>query len=131
MRTPSDNQDFEPEWQGACHCGAVSFRFTASVSSYVACNCTYCRRKAAAHLRVSPDRFAIVEGRAALQCYRFGTRQAAHFFCSTCGVHTHCHPRSEPRQVNVNLRCVDALQEALEGLPARNHDGLNWGVPPS
>jgi hypothetical protein len=111
---------------GSCHCGRVEFEFHAIVQEAVSCNCTYCRRKAALHLRVPGARFAILSGVESLISYRFGTERADHRFCRYCGVHTHCHPRSAPDQVNINLRCVDDLAGVVETLRIRHFDGLSW-----
>lgn len=111
---------------GACHCGRVKFAFQAVVREGVSCNCTYCRRKAALHMRVPVDRFTLIQGDDVLSRYRFGTGRATHFFCGYCGVHTHCHPRSSPEQINVNLHCVDELAPVLQTLAIRHFDGLHW-----
>jgi len=116
---------------GNCHCDRVQFEFHAIVREAVSCNCTYCRRKAALHLRVPTERFAILRGAEVLSSYRFGTQRAEHCFCSYCGVHTHCHPRSAPEQVNVNLRCVDDLSTVLYTLRIWPFDGLHWGLDAS
>ena len=113
------------QWQqGRCHCGQVRFEFLSSVDSAVECNCSYCVRKAALHHRVTADRFRITEGETSLAQYRFGSLRAAHFFCTTCGIHTHCHPRSAPEQVNVNLNC--AAETLARPAKVRQFDGRSW-----
>ncbi|WP_237022523.1 GFA family protein [Herbaspirillum frisingense] len=112
----------------SCHCGAVRFRFLSHIEEVVQCNCSYCLRKAALHHRVDAQRFTLVEGAAMLTRYRFGTLRATHFFCRLCGTPTHCHPRSAPAQINVNVRCVDDACLWLAVLPVRHHDGRAWSL---
>jgi len=110
--------------QGRCHCGAVRFEFLLASSRGVICNCSYCARKAALHHRVPAADFRLFADGERLSLYQFGTMRARHLFCSTCGIHTHCHPRSAPAQINVNLHCVDALRDAP--LDVSLHDGRSW-----
>ena len=107
--------------QGRCHCGAVRFEFMPAPLKGVICNCSYCVRKAALHHRVPAGHFRLLTGRERLSIYQFGTMRARHLFCSGCGIHTHCHPRSAPEQINVNLHCVDALHGAP--VEVSLHDG--------
>ncbi|WP_209502141.1 GFA family protein [Variovorax sp. 1763] len=114
--------------QGHCHCGAVRFEFLLASHQGVSCNCSYCVRKAALHHRVPAGNFRLLAGAQQLSSYRFGTMRARHLFCSMCGIHTHCHPRSAPEEVNVNLHCVDALLDAHIELSL--HDGRGWAALP-
>jgi hypothetical protein len=114
----------KPMHDGSCHCGAVEFRFYGDISTAVKCNCSYCTRKAALHFRVPGACFELIQGRAALTSYRFGTQRATHFFCQVCGVHTHCHPRSAPDQVNVNLHCSESVQH--QKIETTYFDGRVW-----
>ena len=113
------------QWhRGQCHCGRVRFEFFSNVDAAVACNCSYCVRKAALHHRVTEADFRLIRGDDALAAYQFGTFRARHYFCSTCGIHTHCRPRSAPEQVNVNLNC--ALDHTTRPTAVRQFDGLSW-----
>ena len=111
---------------GRCHCGAIRFEFSSDHRGAVRCNCSYCVRKAALHHRVMADAFVLSAGTDALAEYRFGTGLARHHFCRVCGIHTHCHPRSAPEQVNVNLHCVDAPDALLSALELSDFDGRHW-----
>jgi hypothetical protein len=102
----------------------VRFEFHLASLKGVSCNCSYCVRKAALHHRVSAENFRLLAGGAQLSSYQFGTTRARHLFCRTCGIHTHCHPRSAPEQINVNLHCVDAVQHAP--IEVSFHDGRSW-----
>lgn len=115
------------QWHsGRCHCGVIRFEFSSDIVKGVQCNCSYCTRKAALHHRVAAERFVLQSGRDALSTYRFGTRRAAHFFCRHCGIHTHCHPRSAPEQVNVNLHCVDEVAAMAPAIEISTYDGRSW-----
>ncbi|MET3515133.1 hypothetical protein ABIC63_002916 [Pseudacidovorax sp. 1753] len=116
----------EQRHHGQCHCGAVRFSFLARLDRAVRCNCSYCVRKSALHHRVTADRFELSDDRNALRMYHFGTHQARHFFCGVCGIHTHCHPRSAPEQVNVNLHCVPDIEALLPALSVATFDGRSW-----
>ncbi len=116
--------------QASCHCGQVRYRFRSQIREMVECNCSYCVRKAALHHRIDAEQFELLQGAALLSQYRFATMQATHFFCSACGTHTHCFPRSSPGQVNVNLRCVENAVVLLATLPVRQFDGRAWQIDP-
>ena len=45
-------------------------------------------------------------------------------FCSRCGVHPFYVPRSHPDQIDVNVRCLPAVD--ADALPRRPFDGQNW-----
>ena len=122
---PDERDASAAQWHSAqCHCGRVRFEFFSNIDAAVECNCSYCSRKAALHHRVPEDAFRLIEGEGALAEYRFGSLRARHYFCSTCGIHTHCRPRSAPEQVNVNLNC--AVDRTLQPAHVRQYDGLSW-----
>ena len=110
---------------GGCHCGAVRFRGTTRSLIALACNCTICEMVGFLHVIVGEDDFELLQGEAALTTYRFNTGEAAHFFCSRCGVKPFYRPRSHPEGFSINLRCVDdpTVRERFE---LRPFDGLDW-----
>ena len=116
--------------QASCHCGAVRLRFLSRIEEVVQCNCSYCTRKGALHHRIEARCFELLAGAQMLSQYRFGTLRATHFFCRRCGTHTHCHPRSAPAQVNVNVRCVEDVHTWLASVRIRDHDGRAWPLQP-
>lgn len=118
-------------YEASCHCGAVRFRFLSHIAEVVQCNCSYCVRKGALHHRIDAARFELLAGAGILSQYRFGTLRATHFFCRLCGTHTHCHPRSAPAQINVNVRCVEDVHTWLETVRVRDHDGRGWTLDTS
>ena len=114
----------QPWVEGGCHCGAVRFRAQISEASPLECNCSICVMKAYIHLIVPEASFELLMGSAELTTYRFGTRTAAHTFCSRCGVAPFYRPRSHPRSVDVNARCVDGLD--LSALNIALFHGEQW-----
>lgn len=113
-------------YSGGCHCGAVAFEIDADLSSETVldCNCSMCRRKGILHLIIPPSRFRLLRGKDALSTYRFGTGQAVHQFCATCGIHPFYTPRSHPDSIDVNVRCLDEVD--LTTLDVTPFDGKNW-----
>lgn len=59
--------------------------------------------------------FKIDAQEGALNYYQFGRKQAKHYFCKTCGIHTFTETTRRPGQFIVNLGCVDGVDTfALE-----------------
>ena len=109
--------------QGACHCGAVKFSFTApAVVTVTDCNCSLCAMTAYQHVFVEDADLTFEQGRDHLTSYRFGTLTADHLFCRTCGIKPLYRPRSHPGAWSVNARCVPSL-EVGERIA---FDGQNW-----
>ena len=109
-----------------CHCGAVELRVTPSAPLNAArhCDCSFCRRRAAATLSVPLDALKIVKGEDNLSLYQWGTGTARHYFCKTCGIYTHHRRRSNPDEYGVNLGALDGVNPA-EYEPLGWHDGVN------
>ena len=124
MSNSPSNQDLIRH-SGSCHCGAVKFEFQAvSELPVLICNCSICRRTKFEHVIVPKENFTLIEGKASLTTYRFGTQTAVHTFCSTCGVKPFYSPRSHPDSYSVNLNCVD--QQTVSGTIVEYFDGQNW-----
>jgi hypothetical protein len=111
-------------YRGTCHCGTVQLEVEGELAGLEECNCSICRRTGYVHWHVPPERFRIVSGEDALATYRFGTRVAAHHFCRTCGVSPFRRSRSNPDDVDVNVRCLEGVD--LEGLEIQPFDGDHW-----
>ena len=111
-------------YTGGCHCGAVRFRVTTDLAGILDCNCSICAKKGFLHLIVEPEQFELLTDRAALSTYTFGTGAAKHMFCATCGMHPFYVPRSHPDKIDVNVRCIEALD--LGNLQITPYDGQNW-----
>jgi len=104
-----------------CHCGAVELRVTPSepLSEAKRCDCSFCRRRAAATVAVPLDALQIVKGAEALTLYTWNTGTAKHYFCKHCGIYTHHQRRSNPNEYGVNVG-------ALEGVNPRDLGELGW-----
>jgi hypothetical protein len=92
------------------------------------CNCTICAKKGFLHLIVKADAFELVSGADAITTYTFNTGVAKHTFCTTCGIHPFYTPRSHPDGVDVNVRCLDAVEGrgALSFFTVKPFDGAEW-----
>jgi hypothetical protein len=113
---------------GGCHCGRVRFRVRADELVALDCNCSVCTKKGFLHLIVRNDAFELLTGADALATYTFNTGVAKHTFCSICGMHPFYTPRSHPEGVDVNVRCLDAVdgKPALSLFAVKPFDGADW-----
>jgi hypothetical protein len=111
--------------EGGCHCGAVRFRVVVRAFEAIDCNCSMCTKKGFLHLIVPPEDFELVSGKDALSTYTFGTHNAKHHFCKTCGIHAFYEPRSHPGQFDVNVRCLDDPKD-IARFTIEPFDGRNW-----
>jgi hypothetical protein len=94
--------------KGGCHCGRVRFRVSAPANVTVLdCNCSICKMLAYLHLIVPRSQFELEQGEDDLTTYTFNTGVAQHYFCSVCGIKSFYVPRSHPKDISVNLRCLD------------------------
>lgn len=73
----------------------------------------------------------ILNGREFLTEYRFNTRQAAHYFCSKCGIYTFHQRRSNPEQFGVNVACLEGISpfdfESVNVMDGINHPNDGGG----
>jgi hypothetical protein len=110
---------------GGCHCGAVRFEVDLPPSFEAEdCNCSICAMSGNIHVIVPSSRFRLLRGADEMTEYRFGTGQARHFFCRTCGVKSFYIPRSNPDGYAVTWRCLDDWM-ALD-VTVCPFDGQNW-----
>ncbi|EOW6728547.1 GFA family protein [Cronobacter malonaticus] len=96
---------------GQCHCGTVKFtvELTDGLNTARRCNCSYCRMRGAITVSAPLNGITVLEGKEKLTEYRFNTRQAAHYFCSVCGIYTFHQRRSNPDQYGVNVACLEGF----------------------
>src|SRR5437762_4159278 len=111
-------------YQGACHCGRVTFEVRAELDYVVDCNCSACRRKGALWHPAADADLRILAGEGDLTLYQFNTKTAKHYFCKHCGVHPFIRPRLDPGRWAVNVRCIDKVD--LSSIPVRQFDGEHW-----
>ena len=111
---------------GGCHCGAVRFEAVVRKArpQVLDCNCSICGKTGHLHLFIPHADFELVTGREALVSYRFGSGQAEHLFCGTCGIKSFYQPRSHPDCWSVNIRALDD-PEALD-VDIVPFDGRDW-----
>ena len=110
--------------EGGCHCRRVRFRVTADLTRVTDCNCSICTKKGFLHLIVPPERFELLSGKDELTTYQFNTGTAKHTFCKHCGIHPFYVPRSDPDNIDVNVRCLDDIDLAV--ISPKSFDGKNW-----
>jgi len=111
-------------YQGSCHCGAVTFEVTAPGHLEVEdCNCSICSKSGFLHLIVPKSKFRLLSGRDKLETYTFNTGLARHTFCRICGIKPFYVPRSNLDGIDVNVRCLDTLPESVSVV---KFDGKNW-----
>ena len=111
--------------KGGCHCGRV--RFEVQHSRDIAadeCNCSICRMGGFLHLLLEKDAFKLVSGEQDLDCYKFNSGIAKHYFCRHCGIKSFYIPRSHPHGVSVNANCLQP--EDVRSLKVTPFDGQNW-----
>ena len=111
---------------GSCHCGAVQFEIMTKLDRAIECNCSYCSKKAMLYHRVEPENFTLLSGEDYLTLYQFDTKEASHYFCRNCGIHTFTRPRANPRLYSVNLRCLTGVDLQHPVFQIDKFDGKNW-----
>jgi hypothetical protein len=96
---------------GACHCGAVTFRvrLPEGLASARRCTCSLCRMRGAVAVTGELASFGLLSGADALATYRFNTGVAEHHFCSVCGIYTHHKRRSNPNELGINAACLEGV----------------------
>ncbi len=106
-----ESNDDRPTYQAACHCGAVRFsvRLTDGLRTARRCNCSLCRMRGAVAVSANLNDLTVTQGKEALTLYQFNTREAKHYFCSTCGIYTFHQRRSAPDQYGVNVACIEGI----------------------
>ena len=123
--TESDSALAFTTHEGGCHCGNVQWQIQAPAHLQThTCNCSICDINHYQHLIVPKQRFHLLKGSEDLSDYRFGSGQAQHYFCKTCGVKSFYVPRSNPDGVSVHARCLNlATVLSITDTP---FDGQNW-----
>jgi len=111
-------------YQGACHCGRVTFELEAPERLEVDdCNCSICSKSGFLHLIIPKSQFTLLRGEESLETYCFNTGVAKHYFCGTCGNKPFYIPRSNPDGIDVNVRCLDPIPKNMS---ITLFDGQNW-----
>lgn len=107
-----------------CHCGAVAFNvaLTDGFNRVMRCNCSFCRMRGA--VMVEARGADVIRGRDKLTEYRFNSGEAAHYFCSLCGIYTFHQRRSNPQEYAVNVACIEGVSP-FDFSPVKVNDGIN------
>ena len=119
--------------KGSCHCGAVRFEVVLAdgLRSARRCTCSICRMRGAVAVSAALDGVRILAGANKLATYGFNTHTAKHHFCSVCGIYTHHQRRSDPRQLGVNLACLEgSIPTALATDRIRPETDLDYAPAP-
>src|SRR5690606_12624336 len=103
--------DDMPAVRGACHCGTVRFEVVLSdgLRSARRCSCSFCRMRGAVAVTAGTGDLTVLSGAESLTEYRFNTGVARHWFCARCGIYTHHQRRSNPRELGVNVACLEGV----------------------
>lgn len=107
-----------------CHCGAVAFNVDLidGFNTVLRCNCSFCRMRGA--VMAFAANIDITRGKDKLSEYRFNSGEAAHYFCSVCGIYTFHQRRSNPEEYGVNVACI-AEVSPFDFSPVKVIDGIN------
>lgn len=111
---------------GGCHCGKIRFSVSTEIKKVVSCNCSICIKKGVLHHRVSPAQFKFLQGEGYLSLYQFDSKEAKHYFCKVCGIHSFSHPRAAPNMISINIRCLEDYDLEKEEYELIQFDGRNW-----
>jgi hypothetical protein len=113
----------EQHYQGACHCGAVTFEADMDLGTVINCNCSICEKQGLLLAFAAPDKFKLTAGEDNLGDYRFNKKKIRHQFCKTCGVETFGR-RATPapdEKIAINVRCLKGVE--LKDLNLKPYDG--------
>ena len=114
-----------PKHEGGCHCGRVRFEVDAPADLVVSyCNCSICRMSGYLHLIVREEAFRLRTDWSEISTYSFNTGVAKHYFCKTCGIKSFYVPRSNPKGISVNARCLGS--DTVSSVTIEDFDGENW-----
>ncbi len=119
-------------YRGSCHCKAVRFEIDANIDHVRVCDCSICSRRGALIFRVPADAFRLLTPLDELSVYRWGSRTAADYFCSVCGILPFRKPSEstpEERAAGVqpfdgwavNTRCLEGFDAS--SVPVRHIHG--------
>jgi hypothetical protein len=112
------------KYEGGCQCGAIRFEVEGEIEDVSICNCSICSKTAYLHWNVAPERFKLLTSEAAIRNYQFGSMTSKNYFCEICGISPFRHSRSDPKKVDINLRCLEGVD--IESIPTESFDGKNW-----
>lgn len=111
--------------EGACHCGAVRWRFASEPDAATACNCRACRRYGALWIYGHENEDVFVSG--PTTAYTHGEKSLGFHFCPSCGCMAYWRA-VEPgpdgrRRLAVNVRLAEP--DSVATIPVQRFDGLH------
>jgi hypothetical protein len=116
-------------YQGACHCGALSYRYGTALSTTSwpvrTCQCSFCRLHAALTTSDGAGTLSFSSADLSdLQRYRFGARSADFLICRRCGAYLGATIRSGTAAGFglVNLRTLRPMPGDLGAAVPMNYD---------
>ncbi|WP_062665736.1 GFA family protein [Grimontia celer] len=109
-----------------CHCGNVSVTADYPPTEVTQCNCSTCRRYAAAWSYYAPDEVSVSVRETPTQTYCWGDEDIEFHHCPVCGCITHyvTTPKCAAKIVAINMRMAD--NGILEKLPVRYVNGASF-----
>ncbi|CAH6999062.1 aldehyde-activating protein [Vibrio alginolyticus] len=108
-----------------CHCGNVSLVLDSLPEEVGECNCSICRRYAAAWAYFSPDQVQI-SMKEDTDFYCWGDKEVEFHRCNSCGCLTHYVTTEKCSEdiLAVNMRMADI--EMLSSIPVRKINGASY-----
>lgn len=113
------------KYEGACHCGQISYEIEGEIDQVIDCNCTICSKKGYLLWLVPGERLRFKSGEKELASYTFRTHKIEHHFCPRCGCAPFGigqDPQGHPK-VAVNVRCLQGVNPST--LKIISFDGLS------
>lgn len=108
-------------FKGSCHCGELRFEVEGSIDAVIDCDCSICRMTGFLHWIVDEEQIALHIRPGEVTTYIWGSGEARHYFCRSCGVAPLRRPRIAPEKYSVNLRCLEGVQ--IEQFTAKPYPG--------
>lgn len=116
-----------PMFEGACHCGAVRWRFNGIPDGATACNCTACRRYGVLWIYGYEGEEIEVSGETRAYARDDSDGDLTFHFCPNCGNVAWWRgtrlDKKGRRRMAVNVRLSEP--ETVAALPIDHFDGLN------
>ncbi|NOI00872.1 aldehyde-activating protein [Vibrio kanaloae] len=108
-----------------CHCGNVSLELSSLPDEVGECNCSICRRYAAAWAYFSPEQVQINLNEKT-EFYCWGDKEVEFHRCKSCGCLTHyvTTEKCSADILAVNMRMVE--NEVLASIPVRKINGAAY-----
>ena len=96
------------KYTGNCHCKNVEFSFYSTKKvTLIECNCSICKPINFMHLIIPHKNFNLINGKRFLKTYKFETKSAGHFFCTSCGIKSFYQPRSHKDCYSINYFSIN------------------------